>query len=216
MLSYLKSKIVIAFAIFGAALALVLGLLSRVGVAWLSVRILAGALLMGCLGFGLDFFLRQSLSPEDYEELFRKKSPDESSPETAAPGLDVVDEPGLAPDQEYSALYKDTGNPDHAETTRADVSDGSGGQDEPTAAANPAPAFQPDDSASIPRVTRNVPPDIGAPDRSDEDKSGRPFAERTVSGTGDTSVKFKMGAKSVTADPKVIAKAIRTVLQREK
>lgn len=239
MLNILKSKIIIYFAIFGAAFSFLLAIFSGVSVFWIVIRIFAGGILMGSLGFGLDFFLRQSLSDEDYKALFNK-APQADNPATVGPkNIDVIDEADLSPEQEYQNLYAQdsdqkpadmqnlTGVPEentYAQTTSpgADESDFTAGATAPSTGRE----FKEEDLSAAPRVSpkSSFSDDEGLDNSSlaqnelaKSESAGIPFKGPQLSAsTSDGSVKFNVGKKKITADPKVIAKAIKTVLQRDK
>jgi hypothetical protein len=240
MLNILKSKIIIGLAAFGALFSFLLAIFAGVTVFWLIVRIFAGAILMGSLGFGLDFFLRQALSEEDYKALLQKPAAN-NEPLGSAKKFDVTDEAALSPEEEYKNMYQNEALDKSAGAETKPVFD-NGGYVSPPSSVDSAPAqeypdsykmppqsaqqsgaktvsqansFQEEDLSAAPRVTTmggNDPvQNIGNLDR--EIKAKQAFAANP---NIDGSVKFNIGKKKVTADPKVIAKAIRTVLQRDK
>ena len=206
----LKNKLVIGFAIFGAGLALVLGLAFRVSLPAVLFRMLIGALLMGALAFGLDFFLKSSLSPEDYRSLMGE----ESSRESVSPSstLDIVEE---SPDESaYAELY--ASSPSVETATRQDS------DSELLGVSSPAnDAFQEQSFSDAPRVSPIALDDADEmkPAQAvgeDLQKLNQAKKEETLKRTAATGqVKFNAGSKQVSADPEIIAKAIRTVLHRE-
>lgn len=246
MLNILKSKIIIYFAIFGAAFSFLLAVFSGVSVFWLVIRIFAGGILMGSLGFGLDFFLRQSLSEDDYKTLFNKAPRAEGPAPENPKNIDITDDLNLSPENEYKNMYsqesgqkKDelqnlTGVPEenmYAQPTSptADESDFVSGPSIPQAPQGMSSGneFKEEDLTAAPRVSeKTFEPREGVDDglspaqnelarnESLGYQSGNKFSN--TPSVGDGTVKFNVGKKKITADPKVIAKAIRTVLQRDK
>jgi hypothetical protein len=234
MLNILKSKIIIGFAAFGALFSFLLAIFAGVTVFWLIVRIFAGAILMGSLGFGLDFFLRQSLSEDDYKALFRKPAAG-SETLTGGKNLDITDEAGLSPEEEYKNMYQDETAGKSAGSDGPPVFD-NGGYVSPPSATDSAPApeypdtytpppqpgqkaFQEDDLDSVPRISATDGLDTTQGGLKDPETMAREIKVKQAFAANpnvDGSVKFNVGKKKITADPKIIAKAIRTVLQRDK
>lgn len=253
MLNILKSKIIIGFAVFGALFSFLLAIFAGVSLFWLIVRIFAGGILMGSIGFGLDFFLRQSLSDDDYKSLFRKAAAD-NDPLGSMNKVDITADAGLAPEEEYKAMFQNNGSETGTENADAGLTAEPGtvsapSTDETFQKTGPAgeypdsynppsdfsaaggnagsqsggisKKFQEDDLDSMPRVNANKAAPTGDLDNDikNVEALGRDMKVKQAFAANpnlDGSVKFNMGNKKVTADPKVIAKAIRTVLQRDK
>lgn len=204
----IKNKLIIGFTAFGGGLALILGLIFRIGVAAVLIRTLLGALLMGALALGLDFFLKKSLSAEDYQSLMGSPSAAEGT--SSAPKVDLVDE---NPDENaYAELYQTPSAPARAEEAESEVLGVSSPKND---------AFEEQSFADAPRVSP-IPTDETElkpiPAMNDDLQNLQQVKKEEKikqSSSVASQVKFNAGSKKVTADAEVVAKAIHTLLQKE-
>jgi len=220
----LKSKIIIVFAAFGALFAFLLGIFSRVDFIMLLFRSLLGGIIFGALGAALHIFLQKSLSPEDYQALMGEKSGESSGQalaENRKPRVNVVD------DSEISAasLYRH----DSLETSDS-LSDEGTSQETPvmkpeTGGAGNAGGFQEMQFGGIsggPEESGQT-SDYGI-DHPMESKNSSPTAviqddirkiQESVHDSSNGEVRFKAGGKMINTDPKIVARAIQTILRKD-
>jgi hypothetical protein len=229
MQDILKNKIIIYFALFGAVFALILGALSGTFIGIVFLRAVAGGLLMGGIGFGFDFFLKKTLPEEDYNNLFNISTISKTIEKPLSQrtnSINIVDDENISNEKDYESFYKSNSNrnddetPEHikAKPIHNQVSE----------------LNEPVEEKSISKSTsfENKPPITFEENVFDdkeihsskneitklkevitEEKIKKSPALKTASNAG--SVKFKVKNRNVTADPELIAKAIKTVLNRD-
>lgn len=239
MMDLLKSKIVTGFLIFGAFFALLLSVISGASFFAIIIRILVGTFLMGAIGIGLDYFLRQSLSSEEYSKLFQKNS-GVSADNTgkSSKRIDILDQSENDQSSGYENFYKEEIMPKNEDINSIDNLSPS------EALKNNAVHIEdsfPDEMPSVPPSSaskefkeetfedapRAIPvdyeenlikEDVNAPIKQEISRLGEVKKEEEQlkkTRSTDGSVQFKAGNKNVSVDPKIIAKAIQTVLNRD-
>lgn len=243
MLELIKNKVIIGFAVFGAAVSLILGLISRTSPATLLFHAIISALLLGGAGLGLVFFLKQSLSEEDFQSLINLKLKESSGEDTLekkpVKNINILDENSDDETQSYESLYRSESvpktpsykvketNQDFTENALHSVPEVNDKIATSEMEMNDDKAFKADDVETMPKVSP-IPHEDGpalqeqnAGIQDDLGRLGEVKKEEQMkkSGinlkSGGEGVKFRVGNKNVTADPKVIADAIKTVLHRE-
>ncbi len=263
MQDLLKRKLIIYFGIFGAGFALLLSVFSGSSFFLIFTRTLLGAILMGILGFGLDFFLKQTLPENDYNNLFSSNSTSLSGTNPSRQGsknIDVIEDSDTLPGKSYDHIYtgslESEGNEitapvnDKSELNRTEnktadnvvneintknftTSENSQQNDVKSSLktnkieinskkvssdkseTGPSEEFSPITyEENIVKEDENyaIKDDLGRlKEAKQEEKLKKSASTPAMVG----SVKFRSGNKNITADPKVIAQAIRTVLSRD-
>lgn len=234
MLDLIKSKLVLYSAAFGAVFSLILGLVSGVHVTTLLVRVLISGIAMGALALGLQVLIKKFIPAEDIDALLgRNKSGDTAGyDDKSVPGrkIDITDDDDMTADEIYQADRFGKVPSDDAEPNY-------GRAEEEAPISEPGEStFRETDFNEMPRVQASgietfgdemdkeikaeAPTDEkeemirGELDRLKEQSRGEPASSPAESRPkGDGS--FKVGNTKVNADPKIIAKAIRTVLHRD-
>jgi hypothetical protein len=243
MINYLKSKLTIGFAIFGAGFSLVLGAISRIPVVPLLIRVLVSGFVMGGVGILILVLTKRFLPEEEIKEVFSK---DEKSIGAAhkvnASKLDVVDDSEITPedliedveDNEFLGLNAAGINKKNAmyaddEIEEIDIEKKTQNMSKPPERARSdfkeisfedAPRVYVGDSPAEREEETPVSQDDlikSELDRLKEKAKGgttelENFSQSHRTG-GDSS--FTIGNKKISADPKLIARAIKTVLKRD-
>lgn len=230
MQEIIKSKLILYFAIFGAAFSLILGLATGVYILTLLLRVLISAVAMAAVAVGVVFLMKKFIPEKDLNELLGKKTGGEEyedQPQSPERRVDITDDDTMTAEDMYRASDGYTppvsDNPDYRYDAETPPEEGS--DDEPD-------EFKETNFSDSPKVKvfdmggEGVEQDIVAEAPTDEKeemirneldrlkeraKTNEPAPD--IKSTSDGS--FKVGKTKVTADPKIIAKAIRTVLHRD-
>lgn len=229
MQELLKSKMIVYFALFGFGFSFLLGIITRGTIAALLFRSIISGLIMGAVGFGVEYFLKSALSEEDYYNLFQtSKSPNTGDPDTATMAkkvVDMVDDSSVNNTEAYTEMYSQS-------NTEQDFNGARSGSPSlktskaPASASEPQPssAFQEEDYTEAPRVKAFDESGQGDPNDIKDDinrlgdakKEEQLKRQPATAATGtDGTISFKVKNKTINADPKIIAKAISTVLHKE-
>lgn len=215
---FLKSKLIIGFAAFGAVFSLVLGLISRAHPLTLLSRALIAAFIMGVMGAFIHFFLKKNLSEEDYNSIFNPDAVTSEPPPAPSAGsrIDVTDNSELAPED----IYSSSGSQPVADTApvlkRESVSGDAGGFQDMSFGS--APPHNPSDENLNPvqyQDESQLAEKAAAAENRREDMNAirNAAAQSHTSGKGD--VKVKIGNKVINTDASIIAKSIKTILHRD-
>lgn len=242
MQQFLTSRFTLLMAAFGAGLALLLNLISGAGIAALLIRTLVSALILAVVAFLIQWLIDRFIPREHLDILFKGSSdslPGQTENETGS-RLDVTDDSALSPEELYSAGADN--DSDDEPVTRSSFSTPRASDSElldtppdfNRSAASPqdsdssSDSFQETDFSQSPRVQpareemsetgfSSSETDASAPASSsfsDGDVKLPPMQPQAES-TGQRDVSFKVDNKKISADPKLIAKAIKTVLSRD-
>jgi len=233
MQDLIKSKIIISFSFFGIAFTFLLSLLSGSSIAMVFIKSILGGLILGGVGAALDFFLKKSLSPEDYDRLIQFGGKMENSINSEH-RLDVVDETPEDSIKSYQELYQ------HNEEDN--IPSGELGKVSSDIASDGVITEPPVESDSHPEEERNLSPDSAFHEQfKEQDFSSIPkvsfpderVSSKEISYSEETSrndtikegkfkkaskeegVTFKLKNRVITADPGLVAKAIKTILHKE-
>ncbi len=237
---FLKSKIIIFFGLFGFILSMILTLLSGAPILLVLVKSVTGGIILGLLGIGLDFFLKQTLSREDYESLITFNSAVPIIKSEAKPPdhkIDVMDDA----DQNTESVYQDLYKPDREETATASVKEpfpynfnSTPEVDEIINEKEQAPqtiineqlseknktfeAGRADESSSYENKEINPKPlineDLGRLNEINKEEQIKKESHLN-SLAHENSISFRLKNKVINADPSIVAKAIKTILQRD-
>lgn len=227
MQDLLKSKMILYFAAFGFVFSFLLGLVSRGSVFALVIRSIISGLIMGIIGFGVEYFLKTTLSEEDYYNLFqssKNNNPIESDPLAAGKKVvDMMDDSSVNGADAYTEMYSQRNTEQEMNSTRDEVPVYKASK--PLVQETPIPAsFQEDDFTTAPRVKAFEEQDSSDPhdikedlnklgEARKEEQMKRQPAASSIGGEG--TISFKVKNKTINADPQIIAKAIKTVLHKD-
>jgi hypothetical protein len=223
---FLKSKIIMFFGLFGFLFSMVLCIFSGTSLLLILTKSIAGGIILGALGLGLEFFIQKTLSEEDYNSLFFKSA--DVSPREKMQGIDAAGtEEGYKPDHKidltedaeqntdalYQDMYKNTPAGVQAGSKSGDSDGDSYNEDaipknENTGVTDSSPDYTPpsaihEDLSRLSEVNK-------------EEKIKKDTHINAISHSGqDSKVSFKLKNKVINADPEIVAKAIKTILHRE-
>lgn len=234
MQNLIKSKIIISFGVFGLAFTFFLSLLSGSSFTMILMKSVLGGLILGGVGAALDFFLKRSLSSEDYSRLVRFGKGFESGVKDEYT-LDVVDEAPEDSGKAYRELYRYNNeetdlpreernetifdNTPGSITTESDIRQAkySGEEEKFSPDIQKMEEFKEEDFSNIPRVSSSEENISGKTASYSDDipKVDKIKKEGFKKESGREGVTFKLKNRVITADPGLVAKAIKTVLHKE-
>lgn len=228
----LKNKLTIIFAVFGALFAFVLSVISRAYITDIIIRFFIGAIIMGAIGFVLDVFLIKALPNDEYTSLMNEIKVPWSNSRYGETGrsemkqniskIDFIDKTDADIDNDYGSMYKDdikarkTANSD-ADMDRVfdnPITEGNSADKEIDETPISYSGIKREDNDEEVEVYKEKSDDIN----EDLTKLGEVKKEEQLKQASKKTrddVQFKMGNKKVSIDSKLIAKAIKTVINRE-
>ena len=213
----------IGFTVFGAVLSLFMGLFSQAPFGVIAIRMLISAVVMGGIAIGIQLVVRNFI-PEDQLQTLTGKKQDGGMPSSmmSENRLDITEDDGMSAEELYSAnessesgMGSDGDSDDYTmsreerdETERADEESDS--EFHATNYSSEAPRVRQSES--------NSSGESGEVDYMKEERKRQMSASSSRMESGRESngdVSFKSKDKKIIADPKIIAKAIKTVMSRE-
>lgn len=253
MLDFLKNKLTIYFAIFGAGLSFVIGIISGIGVIWIIVRVLVSAVVMGLIAVGIQFLVKKYMPEDEVKKLFVKTEETESNEaelptrHNDKPTIDITDDSQMTPEEILqNTVLEDVDSVKTEAGLSSITTDTEVSQDIPLENASEQakeqtneqhPAFEETSFDDSPRVyvhedNQNI--DSSYNDNSIDKNTDDVVAnelnklkERTKQQNKNNSVvkaasgnsgeaSFNIGNKRIHADPELIAKAIKTIVHRDR
>ncbi len=220
MENLLKSKIIIYFALFGLAFSALLGIVSRNPPVLILIRGALSAFLMGALGWGLDVFLKRSLSEEDYANLLQVKR-EALSLESQILQAGVLEEQDSSPDISYESIYQkkdekkadyETVKPKREEAPKVPVEKENGNFKEENFSLSPKISpVQNDFNDEKELDSKDELDRLEEAKKAEEARKKKISSETALKGT----VRFRSGNKMITTESKIIAKAIKSILNKD-
>jgi|GEM_PF-2259492 len=224
MQNFLKSKIIIFFGLFGFFFTMILSIFSGTSLLLIFIKSMSGGIILGAIGFGLDIFFQRTLSEEDYKLLFtieflsKLKMPGFSnkipSSENSKPEhkIDLTDDANQNTEAIYQDLYKKDIPDEQAESKIIDA--------EPTSSYNKIET--PPINETVAEADYNVNNKSSTSLHEDISRLNEVHKEEKYKNEGHVkpigpngNVSFKLKNKVINADPSIVAKAIKTILQKE-
>ncbi len=241
MKNILMSKITLIAAVGGAVLALLLGLFSGVDFISIIIRMLIAGLVLGGAALGLQIVFPKLIGEEAMKVLFPNWDGGENSDPLAddsqsKPRVDITDDSEMSADDLYSGGEPMESSSHDSRST--DFTDDSGYPDDHVSSNTPPSQNQQfrelDFESSAPKVYPKE-EDMGHIAHQEEDGGSgngdyvadefNRLKERAKESPAQDSSEFKESNSSdavfkvkntrITADPKIIAKAIKTVMNRD-
>lgn len=169
----------------GFLISFVLGLISRSGFLNIIIKSMVSALVIGAFGFGFDMFLISTLGEEEYEKLFSNSSTSKSEKEPEK-NIDIKEEIEDDEKIDYSDILKQPTEENYVEKEEQPVEE------------------KKYDFSSF----------IEKPEPVVEEKKEEP-KPKSSSYSYDGEVSFQVKNKKINTTPEVVAKAIKTILQRD-
>lgn len=232
------NKLMIIFAAAAAGLSLLLGLIAGVGAGRLILQTLLSGVLFGALGIGVTSLVKKFIPEDTLNELLGKSGTEADT----GKNVDMTDDSEMSADELYASDGDGDSNSSGGngmtfkiDEDGGDVPSAPPGYDDDSAGSSGGDDFEETDFSSAPKVSS------GSAEQDDDDEDTLSDEEaliksemnrmkekaksgESLGGVGlkeSSSIKkgsdgsFKVGNKKISADPKIIAKAIKTVLSRE-
>ena len=209
------------FGLFGFLFSMILSIFSGTSIFLVLTKSIAGGIILGALGLGLEYFFQRTLSEEDYNSLFKTAGGSSRQNSTgidmaAAPEeykqehkIDLTENADQNTDALYQDMYKNntSGIPAGSKSGDSDNEDAMPVNDS-TEVPDSAPDYTPptemhEDFSRLNEVNK-------------EEKIRKDTHINSMNQAGqDSKVSFKLKNKVINADPEIVAKAIKTILHKE-
>ncbi len=176
----------------GFIISFLLGLISRSGILNILIKSIVSSLVIGAFGFGFDMFLISTIGEEEYEKIFNSSNMQKNLEETEK-NIDIQEE------------IKEDEKLDYSDILKQSMKENNIGESTPQ--ETPLEEKNYDFSSFIERIEPTTSEQLEP--KLEETKT------KSSSYSYDGDVSFQVKNKKINTTPDIVAKAIKTILQRD-